>query len=73
MQIAELFWTSFKEVAKDVHCEQQWDLLQIRPQDPNKRVHPTQKPAETYTSGLLMNYAKEGDKILRYTLGKWTQ
>ena len=41
--------------------------IEIAPQDPN-RVHPTQKPVKLY-EWLLMNYAKEGDKILDTHLG----
>ena len=41
--------------------------IEIRPQDPN-RIHPTQKPVKLY-EWLLMNYAKEGDKILDTHLG----
>ena len=33
-----------------------------------KRIHPTQKPVKLY-EWLLMNYAKEGDKILDTHLG----
>lgn len=35
---------------------------------PVKRIHPTQKPVQLY-EWLLMNYAKEGDKILDTHLG----
>lgn len=41
--------------------------IEIAPQDPN-RIHPTQKPTQLY-EWLLMNYAKEGDKILDTHLG----
>ena len=41
--------------------------IEIAPQDPN-RVHPTQKPVKLY-EWLLMNYAKENDKILDTHLG----
>ena len=33
-----------------------------------KRIHPTQKPVKLY-EWLLMNYAKEGDRILDTHLG----
>jgi len=33
-----------------------------------KRIHPTQKPVKLY-EWLLMNYAKQGDKILDTHLG----
>jgi len=36
--------------------------IEIAPQDPN-RIHPTQKPVKLY-EWILMNYAKEGNKIL---------
>ena len=41
--------------------------IEIAPQDPN-RIHPTQKPAKLY-EWLLMNYAKDGNKILDTHLG----
>jgi site-specific DNA-methyltransferase (adenine-specific) len=54
----EMAWTSFKSSAKkfDKH--------------PNltNRIHPTQKPIRLY-EWLLMNYAKEGNKILDTHLG----
>jgi site-specific DNA-methyltransferase (adenine-specific) len=42
-------------------------LIKIDNNDPN-RLHPTQKPVALY-EWLLMNYAKEGDKILDTHLG----
>ena len=41
--------------------------IEIQPQNPN-RIHPTEKPIKLY-EWLLMNYAKEGDKILDTHLG----
>ena len=41
--------------------------IEIPPQNPN-RIHPTQKPVKLY-EWLLMNYAKEGQKILDTHLG----
>jgi site-specific DNA-methyltransferase (adenine-specific) len=41
--------------------------IEIAPQNPN-RIHPTEKPVALY-EWLLMNYAKEGDKILDTHLG----
>ena len=41
--------------------------IEIAPQNPN-RIHPTEKPVKLY-EWLLMNYAKEGDKILDTHLG----
>ena len=54
----EMAWTSFKTSAKkyDKHPSQ------------NNRIHPTQKPVNLY-EWLLMNYAKEGDRILDTHLG----
>ena len=37
-------------------------------QRPEERIHPTQKPVKLY-EWILMNYAKEGDKILDTHLG----
>ena len=42
-------------------------LVKINNNDSN-RLHPTQKPVKLY-EWLLMNYAKEGDKILDTHLG----
>ena len=56
----EYSWTSFNESAKTFY---------MRPQNAdNIRIHPTQKPVKLY-EWLLMNYAKEGDKILDTHLG----
>lgn len=54
----EMAWTSFRTSAKkyDKHPSQ------------NNRIHPTQKPVKLY-EWLLMNYAKEGDRILDTHLG----
>jgi len=54
----ELAWTSFKSSAKKFD------------KNPNQqnRIHPTQKPVKLY-EWLLMNYAKQGDKILDTHLG----
>jgi site-specific DNA-methyltransferase (adenine-specific) len=41
--------------------------IEIQPQNPN-RIHPTEKPIQLY-EWLLINYAKEGDKILDTHLG----
>ena len=54
----ELAWTSFNSIARcfdypyfgNINTEQQ-------------RIHPTQKPVKLY-EWLLLNYAKEGDRIL---------
>jgi len=56
----EYSWTSFDKSAKTFY---------MRPQNAdNYRIHPTQKPVKLY-EWLLMNYAKEGDKILDTHLG----
>ena len=57
----EYSWTSFDKSAKTFY---------LRPQnaDYDGRIHPTQKPIKIY-EWLLMNYAKEGDKILDTHLG----
>jgi len=50
----EMAWTSFKSSAK------KYDFNAAANKN---RIHPTQKPVKLY-EWLLMNYAKEGDKIL---------
>ena len=56
----EYSWTSFDKSAKTFY---------MRPQNAdNVRIHPTQKPVKLY-EWILMNYAKEGDKILDTHLG----
>jgi site-specific DNA-methyltransferase (adenine-specific) len=45
-----------------------WGLLQENMKNKEQRIHPTQKPVKLY-EWLLMNYAKEGDKILDTHLG----
>ena len=62
----ELAWTSFNKVAK------QFDFRYYGALEGNtsasEKYHPTQKPIALY-EWLLMNYAKEGDKILDTHLG----
>ena len=60
----ELAWTSFLRTAK---C---FDFPFYKANRDNKgyKIHPTQKPVKLY-EWLLMNYAKEGDKILDTHLG----
>lgn len=60
----EFAWTSFQIPAKcfDHLC------FGAHGQDPNGKMHPTQKPIKLY-EWILMNYAKEGDKILDTHLG----
>jgi len=56
----EFAWTSFDKSAKTFYK---------RPQNAdNIRIHPTQKPVKLY-EWILINYAKEGDKILDTHLG----
>ena len=62
---AELLWTSFKKVVKMYTLRTMGFISDTKD---NKRIHPTQKPTELY-EWLLMNYAKEGDKILDTHLG----
>ena len=62
------FTMSMVEVAslsENLGTTSKW--IEFAPQDPN-RIHPTQKPVKLY-EWLLMNYAKEGDKILDTHLG----
>ena len=54
----ELSWTSFDKVVKQY----------TKRSETFNRIHPTQKPVKLY-EWLLMNYAKEGDKILDTHLG----
>ena len=50
-------------------CKCRWNgMLQYDMKNKEKRIHPTQKPIRLY-EWLLMNYAKEGDKILDTHLG----
>jgi site-specific DNA-methyltransferase (adenine-specific) len=65
----ELAWTSFDLPAKYYYYA--WNGLAdgIRGRNKvQKTIHPTQKPVKLY-EWLLMNYAKEGDKILDTHLG----
>ena len=43
-------------------------MLQYDMKNKEQRIHPTQKPVKLY-EWLLINYAKEGDKILDTHLG----
>ena len=56
----EMAWTSFNTAVRFFRYH--------RGQQTDKRIHPTQKPIRLY-EWLLMNYAKEGDKILDTHLG----
>ena len=59
LAMCELGWTSFSSPAKMFR----YSVLTER-----GKIHPTQKPVKLY-EWLLMNYAKEGDKILDTHLG----
>ena len=59
--VFEMAWTSFKSPAKAFR------MSRIEAYS-NGKIHPTQKPVKLY-EWLLMNYAKEGDKILDTHLG----
>ena len=63
----ELAWSSFDRVLK---CfDFMWSgMLQGDMKNKEVKIHPTQKPVKLY-EWLLMNYAKEGDKILDTHLG----
>lgn len=61
MAMAELAITSFDSPAKIFK-------QRIVGANKNGKIHPTQKPVKLY-EWLLMNYAKEGDKILDTHLG----
>lgn len=56
----EMAWHSFKKAARMFRYSAYIDK--------NNKFHPTQKPVKLY-EWLLMNYAKEGDKILDTHLG----
>lgn len=62
----ELAWTSFDKVAKVI--KKDWYGFLAKEKNQIERIHPTQKPIQLY-EWLLMNYAKEGDKILDTHLG----
>ena len=60
-------WNSFNKPAKIFRWL--WSgMMQQDMKNKEKRIHPTQKPVKLY-EWLLMNYAKEGDKILDTHLG----
>lgn len=66
--IGEKFTMSMCEIAslsEGLGTVAKW--IEIPPQNPN-RIHPTQKPVKLY-EWILMNYAKEGYKILDTHLG----
>ena len=64
---SELAYTSFKTSVRSFKWR--WNgMLQQNMKNKQKRIHPTEKPIQLY-EWLLMNYAKEGDKILDTHLG----
>ena len=63
----ELAYCSFKTAVRKFRFR--WNgMLQQDMKNKEIRIHPTQKPVKLY-EWLLMNYAKEGDKILDTHLG----
>tara|TARA_R100001198_G_C5145319_1_gene157241 strand:+ start:69 stop:716 length:648 start_codon:yes stop_codon:yes gene_type:complete len=63
----ELAWCSFNSAVRKF--EWRWHgFLQQNMKQKQNRIHPTEKPIQLY-EWLLMNYAKEGDKILDTHLG----
>jgi len=63
----ELAYCSFKTAVR--MFEFRWQgMLQENMKNKEVRIHPTQKPVKLY-EWLLMNYAKQGDKILDTHLG----
>ncbi len=59
LAMCELAWTSFDKLAK---------IYRLSVPKVGGKIHPTQKPVKLY-EWLLMNYAKENDKILDTHLG----
>ena len=59
LAMCELAWTSFDKLAK---------IYRLSVPKTGNRIHPTQKPVKLY-EWLLMNYAKEGFRILDTHLG----
>ena len=65
--MCEMAWTSFKNGAKIYKTNINIKASNQYIKQSNK-IHPTQKPVKLY-EWILMNYAKEGDKILDTHLG----
>jgi site-specific DNA-methyltransferase (adenine-specific) len=64
---SELAWTSFKTAVRNF--KYRWNgMIQQNMKNKEVRIHPTQKPKALY-EWLLINYAKNGDKILDTHLG----
>tara|TARA_R110000824_G_scaffold13514_1_gene58784 strand:+ start:174 stop:836 length:663 start_codon:yes stop_codon:yes gene_type:complete len=68
--MAELIFTSLKKPLKIVSIFHGANRISNNEElaKANAKIHPTQKPLQLY-EWLLMNYAKEGDKILDTHLG----
>jgi len=64
----ELAWTSFKSPVRKFKYTWSGFIQDKKTGVREERIHPTQKPEGLYR-WLLMNYAKEGDKILDTHLG----
>lgn len=60
----ELAWMSFNKPSRMLR----YHRVDAYINDMDSKIHPTQKPVKLY-EWLLMNYAKEGDKILDTHLG----
>ncbi|WP_426475936.1 DNA methyltransferase [Chryseobacterium balustinum] len=67
--MAELIYTSFTHTAKIISCSRSEignkisNNKQLAKANPNKKIHPTQKPVSIYKE-LLNRYAKEDFKII---------
>lgn len=59
LAMCEMAWMSFQKPAK---------MWRLSIHKEHNKIHPTQKPVKLY-EWLLMNYAKEGDRILDTHLG----
>ena len=66
----ELAWTSFEKSSKAFRMSriEAYSDRNSKTKDKFIKIHPTQKPVKLY-EWLLMNYAKEGEKILDTHLG----
>ena len=64
----ELAWTSFKTAVRQFKFKWAGFLQGYGTANKEDRIHPTQKPVKLY-EWLLINYAKEGDKIIDTHLG----
>jgi site-specific DNA-methyltransferase (adenine-specific) len=60
--VFEMAWTSLKSPAKAFR------MSRVEAYANKNKIHPTQKPVKLY-EWILMNYAKDGDKILDTHLG----